>query len=89
MVVYRGHAGIRQIWESVKGDMQGTVRIDDVRDLGDSVLALGEGKGTGRTTRLNFTTEFAQLVTYRDGRIISIRDFASHAEALEAAGLSE
>jgi ketosteroid isomerase-like protein len=89
MVVYRGHAGIRQIWESLKGDMQGTVRIDDVRDLGDSVLALGEGKGTGRTTRLNFTTEFAQLVTYRDGRIISIRDFARHAEALEAAGLSE
>jgi ketosteroid isomerase-like protein len=91
MEVYRGHAGMRQIWESLKsgGAMPGTVRFDDVRDLGESVLALGEMKGTGRTTGLNFTGEFVQLATYRHGRIISIRDFASRAEGLEAAGLSE
>jgi hypothetical protein len=38
---------------------------------------------------LNFTVEIAQLVTYRDGWAIRARDFASHAEGLEAAGLSE
>ena len=58
-------------------------------NLGESVLALGEMESTGHTTGLNFTDEVAQLVTYRDGRIIKVRDFASHAEALEAAGLSE
>jgi ketosteroid isomerase-like protein len=89
MEVYRGRAGVRRAWESFKGDMQITVRFGDVRDLGESVLALGEMESTGHTTGLNFTDEVAQLVTYRDGRTIKVRDFASHAEALEAAGLSE
>jgi ketosteroid isomerase-like protein len=89
MEVYRGRAGVRRVWESFKGDMQITVRFDDIRDLGDTVLALGEMKSTGRTTGLNFTDEVAQLVTYRDGRAIRVRDFASHAEGLEVAGLSE
>ncbi len=89
MEVYRGHAGARQAWDSFKGDMQVTVRFDDIRDLGESVLALGEMKTTGQTTRLNFTGELAQLVTYRGGKVVSVRDSRSHAEALEAAGLSE
>jgi ketosteroid isomerase-like protein len=64
-------------------------RYDDIRDLGDSVLALGELTGKGRITGLNISAEIAQLATFRDGRILSFRDFARHAEALEAVGLSE
>ena len=89
MEVYRGRAGVRQAWESFKGDMQITVQFGDIRDLGESVLALGEMKSTGHTTGLNFAGELAQLVTYRDGRTIRVRDFVSHSEALEAAGLAE
>jgi ketosteroid isomerase-like protein len=89
MEVFRGHAGLRQAWESFKGDMKLTVRFDDIRDLGESVLALGEMKGTGQTTGLDFTGELAQLTTYRGGKAVSSRDFRSHAEALKAAGLSE
>jgi ketosteroid isomerase-like protein len=89
MEVFRGHAGARQAWQSFKGDMQLTVRFDDVRDVGDSVLALGEIAGTGRTTRLEVGGEIAQLATFRDGKVVSFRDFTSHAEALETAGLSE
>ena len=87
--VYRGHAGARKAWESLKGTMQIRARFDDIRDLGESVLALGEMEGTGQTTRLDFTGELAQLVTYRGGKAVNIRDFRSHAEALEAAGVSE
>ena len=89
MEVFRGHAGARQAWESFKGDMQLTVRFDGIRDLRGSVLALGELKTTGETTRLNFTGELAQLLTYRGGKVVSARDFRSHAKALEAAGLRE
>src|ERR1700709_1944393 len=49
MEVFRGQAGARQAWESFKGDMQLTVRFDDIRDLGESVLALGEIKAVGHT----------------------------------------
>jgi ketosteroid isomerase-like protein len=87
--VYREHAGARKAWESLKGTMQIRARFDDIRDLGESVLALGEMEGTGQTTRLDFTGELAQLVTYRGGKAVNIRDFRGHADALEAAGLSE
>lgn len=87
--VYRGHAGVRQAWESLKSMQQVTARFDDLRDLGESVLALGEIETTGATTQLHFTGENAQLVTYRNDRAISIRSFRSHADGLEAARLSE
>jgi len=86
---FRGHAGIRQAWQSFKVDLQLKARYDDIRDLGDSVLALGELTGTGRITGLNLSNEIAQLATFRDGRILSFHDFPSHAEALERVGLSE
>jgi ketosteroid isomerase-like protein len=89
MEVFRGHAGARQAWESFRRDMQLEVRFDDVRDLGESVLALGAMKGVGQTTRLSVAGELAQLATYRDGKVVSCRDFLNHAEALEAAGLRE
>ncbi len=89
MEVFCGHAGARRAWESFKGDMQLKIRFDEIRDLGDSVLALGEITGTGRTTGLDVSGEIAQLVTVRGGGAIRFRDFRSHSEGLEAAGLSE
>jgi ketosteroid isomerase-like protein len=86
---FRGHAGIRRAWHSFKVDLQLKARFDDIRDLGDSVLALGELTGSGRTSGLNLSAEIAQLAAFRDGKILSFRDFGSHAEALEAAGLRE
>ena len=87
--VFRGHAGARQAWESFKRDAQLVVRWDDIRDLGESILALGEMETTGPTTRVNLTGELALWLTYRDGRVVRSRDFRSHAEALEAVGLRE
>jgi ketosteroid isomerase-like protein len=85
--VYRGHEGARRAWDSFRADVELRVRFDDVRDLGESVLAIGEANAIGQRTGLHLTAELAQLVTFRDGRIVSCRDFASHAEALEATGL--
>ena len=87
--VFRGHEGVRRALRSFKEHMQLRSRYIDVRDLGQSVLALGEIEGWGRATRLNMKTEMAQLVTFRNGKILSFRDFGSHAEALEAVGLEE
>jgi hypothetical protein len=87
--VFRGHAGVLQAWESFKGTAQLTVRFDDIRDLGESVLALGEMDAIGHTTRLNLTSELAQLATYRAGKVVRFRDFRSRAQALETVGLSE
>ena len=52
-------------------------------------MVLGHLDVTGRTTGIGFSEEFGQLVTFRGGKILRSQDFLSHAEALEAAGLSE
>src|SRR5690349_21647878 len=85
--VFRGHEGARRAWDSLRADVQLKVRFDDVRDLGESMLALGEARAIGQRSGLHLTAEIAQLARFRDGRIVTLRDFARHAEALEATGL--
>ena len=89
--VFRGLAGAREVWESYKGEEfeRLDIRYDDFRDLGESILALGEIKILGRTSQLELTSEIVQLVTFRGGKIAGSRDFMSHAEGLKAAGLRE
>ncbi len=89
--VFRGHAGARAAWESYRGEdfERLDVRHDEFRDLGDSVLVLGQITIVGRSSQVELTSEIAQLFTVADGRIVVARDFLSHAEGLEAAGLSE
>ena len=62
---FRGHAGIRQAWQFFKVDFQLNPRYDEIRDLGGSVLTLGELTGTGRITGLNLSNEIAQPATFR------------------------
>ena len=88
MEVYRGHAGARQLWDNFK-EMELTIEFVDVRDLGECVLGMGEIKAQGQATGLDLSSEIAQLATFRDGKVVTFRDFGTHAEGLEAAGLSE
>jgi ketosteroid isomerase-like protein len=88
---YRGHDGMRKAWSEYRGEAWGgfTSQIQEIRDLGESVLILGHLDLTGRTSGIEFNQEFGQLVTFRDGKILRSEDFLSHAEALEAVGLTE
>lgn len=56
---------------------------------GDDVVALGELRVHGRSMRLEVRREHAQVWTFRDDRVARMCWFDSHADALEAAGLSE
>jgi ketosteroid isomerase-like protein len=88
---YRGHDGVRRAWDEYRGEAWGgfTSQVQEIRDLGESVLLLGHLDVTGRTTGIELSQEFGQLVTFRGGKILRSQDFLSHAEALEAAGLEE
>jgi ketosteroid isomerase-like protein len=90
-MVYRGHDGARQIWKDYRGEVFSRIESweTELLDLGDSVLRLGHLKVIGRTSGVEMESEFAQHVVIRDGLIVASRDYLSHADALEAAGLSE
>jgi len=88
---YRGLDGARKAWDDYRGGAweRLTAQIQEIRDLGESVLVLGHLDVTGRTTGIGFHEELGQLISFRGGKSVRSRDFLSHAETLEAAGLSE
>ena len=88
---YKGHEGLRRAWSEYRGETfeRLTPQVEEVRDLGESVLVLGRFVVTGRATHLEFETEIGQVATFRDGRIATVHDYLSHRQALKAAGLSE
>ena len=88
---YRGHEGARTVWGEDRGEAweRLTNRPEELRDLGESVLALGHLDLTARTTGIAFSQEVGEVFDFRAGKIVRIRDFLTHAEALETAGLSE
>jgi ketosteroid isomerase-like protein len=87
---YRGHDGVRK-WFADNADNFAVFRLsyDDVRDLGDRVLAIGtihiRGKGSGIETDI----PTAGVARFRDGRATSWEDFRERRLALEAVGLRE
>jgi ketosteroid isomerase-like protein len=58
-------------------------------DLGDAVLVTVRYTGRGESTGLIIDQTYVSLYRFRDGKTVSMRDYSTRAEALEAAGLSE
>jgi len=87
--VRKGHGGIREAWSEYRTDAweRLEVQVDEYREVANSILCLGRMRVSGRTSGITTESEFAQLLTFRDGKIASAHDFLSHAEGLEAAGV--
>ena len=86
----RGLGEIRRYVESMPRFWE-SLRVEPERfvDRGDEVLVLGRLTAHTRRGGPEIERTFDQMVTLRDGKIISIRWFSARQEALEAAGLSE
>jgi ketosteroid isomerase-like protein len=88
--VYDGHDGIRRFVAEL-GEVWDEFRVEPVEfiDAGDTVVVSyrihARGKGSGVDVELPSST----IYTLRQGRIAAARMYREHAEALEAAGLSE
>jgi len=58
-------------------------------DLDDKVLVVVSMAGRGRGSDAPVQGRFVQVWTLHDGKAVSLRDYATKAEALEAVGLRE
>jgi ketosteroid isomerase-like protein len=56
-------------------------------DLGEKLVVVVSMAGRGRASGAPVELTFAQLWTLREGKAVSLHDYASKAEALEAVGL--
>ena len=62
---------------------------ENVRDLGDRVLMLGQVEGRGKGSGVPVNMPLAQVYDFRDGKVSRIRSYLEHGEALKAVGLAE
>jgi ketosteroid isomerase-like protein len=87
---YVGHAGIREyfvemaeVWEEIDP------YADEVREQGDTVVAVGGCHVRGRGSGAEADTPMAWVYRLRDGRISSLHAFATAEEAFAAAGIGD
>lgn len=90
-VPYRGHSGIEQ-WRSDIDEQfsEWRLTLEDVRDLTDTVVAIGDVHGRGRGSGIVVDFPAAVIVAFgSDSMITRLRIYLNVKEALKAAGLEE
>ena len=61
---------------------------DDIRDLGDRILALGRLRIRGKEGGVEVEVPSALVATYRDGKVMRLEDFGDWQKALQSVGLT-
>ena len=88
--VFMGHKGLLEYVRDLdEGFSVRDVEFLEFRDLGDRIVVLGNVRGRGRESGVEFDSPYAGVAEFKNGKIIRYRDYFDHSEALEAAGLSE
>jgi ketosteroid isomerase-like protein len=88
---FRGREEFRRFNAEIDQDWEGGGRaeIKEILPAGDRVVVRTDSGGTGRASGIDLRSNLSAIFTVRDRQIIRIEFFFDHAEALEAAGLSE
>jgi ketosteroid isomerase-like protein len=88
--VYRGPdagaqycAAVEEIWENLRWE------IEELREGGDWVLALGHMRGQGRHSGVDIDARAGWVARFRKGQVTNFHTYADRADALDAVGLSE
>jgi ketosteroid isomerase-like protein len=63
--------------------------IEELTEAGDEVVAQLRGVGRMKGSDAEIDIRYAVVISIRDGKIASGREYSTHQEAREAAGLSE
>ena len=89
--VYRGREGFVEFMRTWIGSFADwSFRIERLIDAGDDqVVVLAHQTATGKGSGVSVELHLGQVQELEDGRVIRVRNDLEHAEALEAAGLSE
>jgi ketosteroid isomerase-like protein len=87
---YRGPGGVREWRAEIDRNFEfHEVLAEDVRESGENVLVLGGVHFRGKTSGDEMRHPFAWVCEMEDGALRRMHFYSSHAEAIEAAGLSE
>jgi ketosteroid isomerase-like protein len=80
----------RQYFEQLDEAWTGLrIEIEDYREVGERVVALGVARGAGTSSHVEVASEFAAVLVVRDSQIVLVDSFSHWKDALEAVGLRE
>jgi ketosteroid isomerase-like protein len=86
--VFRGRAEVMRYLGAFQEQMrEHRFAIEELRDLGDRVLALLHETARGASSGIAVEQRPAFLYRFRSGRIVHVRAYLDRSEALEAVGL--
>jgi ketosteroid isomerase-like protein len=74
-------AAVEESWEELRWE------VEDIRDLGGRVIALGRIQGRGRDSGAGIDATGAWVADLRDGLITRFHTYSDRAKALEDVGL--
>ncbi len=84
--VYHGHEGIRRFLADMDEDIEDMrVRVDDVLEIGGSIVVYGAITGRGRGSHMDLDLEVGWLMRVRDERVDYLRAFTDREAARQAA----
>jgi ketosteroid isomerase-like protein len=87
--VYRGAEGIHQMFRDLFEVLDEIhFSYDDVRDLGDRVVAIGHIRARGKASGAETRSPYVNVAELRDGKGIRLRGYLDVDEALRDAGLA-
>jgi ketosteroid isomerase-like protein len=87
--VYRGVAEMRRFWDEWHAVWDLAIEVSEFRDLGDTVVALGQIRVRGGASGIDMEGPVAYVFDFDEGLVRTARAYLDWADALEAAGLSE
>ena len=85
---FKGWLSVRHQFERLKESWESErVEVEELRNLGERVLARWRWVTVGKRSGLASEVETTTVSSLREGKIIRVDYFLDHAEALEAVGL--
>ena len=85
---YTGIDGFREMWlDWLEPWASYHVRVDELIDLGDSVVVLVRDRGLRHGMNVEVELISGSLWTFRDGKIVRVEFYANREELREAVGL--
>jgi ketosteroid isomerase-like protein len=80
----------RQNFEQLDGAWTGLrIEIEDYREVGERVLALGVARGAGLSSQVELASDFAAVLVVEGSQITLVDSYSNRKDALQAVGLSE
>jgi ketosteroid isomerase-like protein len=88
-VLYAGADGIREMFRDMAESWSSfAVEIEEVHDLDDRVLVIGEHRNRGRASDIDIAARRGWLIEFRGGSLIRLRSFRDPEEALRQAQIA-